>query len=158
MWWKTTKKYLKKFVIELSNTFLKTPNFSLERRRRYTGVIFWDEHKSHQKSRNIMTMIVAAQHKPRADQICSQNQNICESSLTRGGVSETWKTCDWTAVNSGKPKFQFHISRQRKEMGRPGETCYVLILYFSYLEPYLLLHFFVFICLMHGSPMISALQ
>ena len=67
-------------VIELSNTFLKTPNFSLERLRRYTGVILWDEHTYNaKKSRNIMTLIVAAQHKSRADQICSQNQNICES-------------------------------------------------------------------------------
>ena len=149
-----------KEVCDRINTFLKTPNFSLERRRRYTGVILWHEHTCNaKKSRNIMTMIVAAQHKPRADQICSQNQNICESSK-RASVSETWKTCDWTAVNSGKPKFQFHV-------GRPGETCYVLILYFSYLEPYLLLHFFVLICLMqsadhacmhYGSPMISALQ
>ena len=26
-------------------------------------------------------------------------------------------------------------------MGRPGGTCYVLILYFSYLEPYILFQF-----------------
>ena len=76
--------------------------------------------------------------------------------LTRASVSKTWKTCDRTAVNSGKPKFQFHILRQRKEMGRPGETCYVLILYFSYLEPYLLLHFFVFICLMQFNLIMYA--
>ena len=70
-------------MIELSNTFLKTPIFSLERRRRYTGVILWEEYTYNtEKSRNIMTMIVAAQHEPRADQISSQNQNICESSNT----------------------------------------------------------------------------
>ena len=80
---KNNKKIPKKSVIELSNTFLKTPNFNLERRRRYTGVNLWGEYTYNaKKSRNIMTMIVAAQHKPRADQICSQNQNICESSNT----------------------------------------------------------------------------
>ena len=38
-----------------------------------------------------MTMIVAAQHKPRADQIFSQNQNICESSLTRVALAKREK-------------------------------------------------------------------
>ena len=132
--------------IELSNTFFKTPNFSLEILRRYTGVILWDEHTYNaKKSRNIMTLIVASQHKRGRIKFVLRIK-IFVKVLTRASVSEAWKTCDRTAVNSkqvnsGKPKFQFHISRQRKEMGRPGETCYGLILYFSYLQPYLLFHF-----------------
>ena len=51
---KNNKKIPKKYVIELSNTFFKTPNFSLERPRRCTGVILWDEHTYNTKSLEIL--------------------------------------------------------------------------------------------------------
>ena len=67
-------------------------------------------------SQNIMTMIVATQHKPQADQIFL-GIKIFVKVLTRASVSETRKTCGRTAVNSGvnsgKPKFQFHIGISR---------------------------------------------